>query len=141
MWEQVEETLIGADLGAELSPESSPAPRRTDVPPRPRCRLELLGLFATRQPPHAAKAARPSGRIIGRCQRHGQDRPSPSSPFASGRARRVLLARHAFRAAPSSSCAVGYRIDVPVVSQCRGADPRPSSDAMDDGRRAPTWSS
>nr|MCU0256713.1 signal recognition particle receptor subunit alpha [Vicinamibacterales bacterium] len=51
VWEQVEEVLIRADLGAELAIEVCDRARsRTDVAPGAALQLELLALFATREP-------------------------------------------------------------------------------------------
>ena len=50
-WEEVEEALISADLGAELAIEVCDRARaRTDVGPQKALQLELLDLFAERKP-------------------------------------------------------------------------------------------
>ena len=50
-WEEVEETLIAADLGADLTIEVVARARaRRDLPPDLALQTELIDLFATREP-------------------------------------------------------------------------------------------
>ena len=138
-WEQVEEALISADLGADLAIEVCDRARaRTDVPPQKALQLELLGLFAERE-------AKPWPRI-----------PGPGVPavilvvgvngtgkttsiaklafrFKSLGAKVLLAAADTFRAAASEQLSDwADQIDVPVVSHAAGADPSAVVfDAMD----------
>ena len=138
-WEEVEEVLISADLGADLAVEICDRARaRKDVGPQKALQLELLGLFAERQ-------ARPWPRI-----------PGPGIPavilvvgvngtgktttiaklawrFRSLGAKVLLAAADTFRAAAIEQISTwAQRIDVPVISHAAGADPSAVVfDAMD----------
>jgi fused signal recognition particle receptor len=138
-WEEVEEALISADLGAEIAIEVCDRARaRTDVGPQKALQLELLALFAER-------AAVPWPRI-----------PGPGVPavilvvgvngtgktttiaklayrFKSLGAKVLLAAADTFRAAAIEQLeAWAGRIDVPVIAHAAGADPSAVVfDAMD----------
>ena len=138
-WEQVEEALISADLGAELAVEVCDRARaRTDVPPQKALQLELLGLFATREatpwpriPGHGVPA------VILVVGVNGTGKTTTIAKlawrFKSLGATVLLAAADTFRAAAIEQLTEwAERIDVPVVSHAAGADPSAVVfDAMD----------
>lgn len=138
-WEQVEETLIGADLGAELTLEVvSRARARRDLPPELALRAELIGLFARREPvPWPRKPAPDVPAVVLVVGVNGTGKTTTIAKLAwrfSSRGARVLLAAgDTFRAAAIEQLTTwASRIDVPVVAHAAGADPSAVVyDAMD----------
>lgn len=138
-WEQVEETLIGADLGAELTLEVvSRARARRDLPPELALRAELIGLFARREPvPWPRKPAPDVPAVVLVVGVNGTGKTTTIAKLAwrfSSRGARVLLAAgDTFRAAAIEQLTTwASRIDVPVVAHAAGADPSAVAyDAMD----------
>lgn len=138
-WEQVEETLIGADLGAELTLEVvSRARARGDLPPELALRAELIGLFARREPvPWPRKPAPDVPAVVLVVGVNGTGKTTTIAKLAwrfSSRGARVLLAAgDTFRAAAIEQLTTwASRIDVPVVAHAAGADPSAVAyDAMD----------
>ncbi len=139
-WERVEEALIGADLGADLTMEVvGKARARRDLPPELALQAELIALFAPRDPtPWPRKPA--AGRARSRSWSWVSTAParppaSPSSRIASARrgARVLLAAGDTFRAAAIEQLQTwAKRIDVPVVAHAANADPSAVVwDAMD----------
>jgi fused signal recognition particle receptor len=138
-WEEVEEVLISADLGAELAIEVCDRARaRTDVGAQKALQLELLALFAQRQ-------AVPWPRIPGRgipavilvVGVNGTGKTTTIAKlayrFKSLGAKVLLAAADTFRAAAIEQLETwAGRIDVPVISHAAGADPSAVVfDAMD----------
>ena len=138
-WEEVEEALISADLGAEVAIEVCDRARaRTDVGSQKALQLELLNLFAERQ-------AVPWPRIPGRgipavilvVGVNGTGKTTTIAKlahrFKSRGAKVLLAAADTFRAAAIEQIETwAQRIDVPVVSHSAGADPSAVVfDAMD----------
>jgi fused signal recognition particle receptor len=138
-WESVEETLIGADLGAELTMEVvSRARSRRDLPPELALQAELLSLFATREPvPWPRKPAVDVPAVILVVGVNGTGKTTTIAKlayrFKSRGARVLLAAADTFRAAAIEQLTTwAGRIDVPVVAHKANADPSAVVwDAMD----------
>jgi fused signal recognition particle receptor len=138
-WEEVEEALISADLGAELAIEVCDRARaRTDVGPQKALQLELLGLFAERkQAPWPRIPGRGIPAVILVVGVNGTGKTTTIAKlayrFKSLGARVLLAAADTFRAAAIEQLETwAGRIEVPVVSHAAGADPSAVVfDAMD----------
>jgi fused signal recognition particle receptor len=129
-WEEVEEALISADLGAELAIEVCDRARaRTDVPPQKALQLELLALFATRQAvpwPRIPGPGIPAIILVVGVNGTGKTTTIAKLAwrFKSLGARVLLAAADTFRAAAIEQLSTwAGRIDVPVIAHAAGADP------------------
>lgn len=138
-WEQVEEALISADLGAELAIEVCDRARaRTDVGAQKALQLELLNLFAKRETaswPRIPGPGIPAVILVVGVNGTGKTTSIAKLAwrFKSLGARVLLAAGDTFRAAAIEQLTTwAERIDVPVVSHAAGADPSAVVfDAMD----------
>jgi fused signal recognition particle receptor len=139
VWEEVEETLIGADLGAELTMQVVARARaRRDVPPDLALQYELIDLFATREAtpwPRKPSAAVPAVVLVVGVNGTGKTTTIAklAHRFKTRGARVLLAAGDTFRAAAIEQLQTwARRIDVPVVAHAQGADPSAVVwDAMD----------
>ncbi len=129
-WEEVEEALISADLGAELAIEVCDRARaRRDVPPQKALQLELLHLFATREPrpwPRIPGPGIPAVILVVGVNGTGKTTSIAKLAyrFKSLGARVLLAAADTFRAAAIEQLTTwAQRIDVPVIAHAAGADP------------------
>jgi len=138
-WEGVEEALIGADLGADLTMEVvSKARARRDLPPELALQAELIALFAPRDPtPWPRKPAADVPAVVLVVGVNGTGKTTSIAKLAyrfHTRGAKVLLAAgDTFRAAAIEQLqAWAKRIDVPVVAHAANADPSAVVwDAMD----------
>lgn len=138
-WEAVEETLIGADLGAELALEVIGRARaRRDSPPDMALQAELVALFAPRDPtPWPRKPGPDVPAVILVVGVNGTGKTTTIAKLANrfrNRGARVLIAAgDTFRAAAIQQLQVwATRIDVPVIAHAQNADPSAVVwDAMD----------
>ncbi len=138
-WEEVEEALISADLGAELAIEVCDRARaRTEVGPQKALQLELLHLFAERKPvpwPRIPGAGIPAVILVVGVNGTGKTTTIAKLAyrFKSLGAKVLLAAADTFRAAAIEQISDwAERIDVPVISHAAGADPSAVVfDAMD----------
>ena len=138
-WEEVEEALISADLGAEIAIEVCDRARaRTDVGPQKALQLELLHLFAERKAvpwPRIPGPGIPAVILVVGVNGTGKTTTIAKLAyrFKSLGAKVLLAAADTFRAAAIEQIeAWAERIDVPVVSHAAGADPSAVVfDAMD----------
>jgi len=138
-WEEVEEALISADLGAELAIEVCDRARaRTDVGPQKALQLELLDLFAGRKTtpwPRIPGPGIPAVILVVGVNGTGKTTTIAklAHRFKSLGAKVLLAAADTFRAAAVEQIETwAERIDVPVVSHASGADPSAVVfDAMD----------
>ena len=138
-WEEVEEALISADLGAELAIEVCDRARaRTDAGPQKALQLELLALFAGRQAvpwPRIPGPGIPAVILVVGVNGTGKTTTIAklAHRFKSLGAKVLLAAADTFRAAAIEQITSwAERIDVPVVSHAAGADPSAVVfDAMD----------
>jgi fused signal recognition particle receptor len=138
-WEGVEETLIGADLGAELALEVvERARRRRDLPPDLALQAELIALFAPRDQtpwPRKPDAATPAVILVVGVNGTGKTTTIAklAHRFKTRGARVLLAAGDTFRAAAIQQLQTwAGRIDVPVVAHAQDADPAAVVwDAMD----------
>jgi fused signal recognition particle receptor len=129
-WEEVEETLIAADVGAQLAIELvGRAQRRRDVPPEAAVRDELSRLFALRDPaPWPRKPAPDVPAVVLVVGVNGTGKTTTIAKLAyrfSWLGAKVLLAAgDTFRAAAAEQLETwAGRIGVPVVAHKAGADP------------------
>ncbi len=138
-WEEVEEALIGADLGADLTMEVvGKARARRDLPPDLALQAELIALFAPRDPtPWPRKPSADVPAVILVVGVNGTGKTTSIAKLAyrfKTRGARVLLAAgDTFRAAAIEQLQTwAKRIDVPVVAHAANADPSAVVwDAMD----------
>jgi fused signal recognition particle receptor len=138
-WEEVEEALISADLGAELAVEVCDRARaRTDVGPQKALQLELLNLFAPRKAvpwPRIPGPGIPAVILVVGVNGTGKTTTIAKLAyrFKSLGARVLLAAADTFRAAAIEQITSwAERVDVPVISHAAGADPSAVVfDAMD----------
>ena len=138
-WEGVEEALIGADLGADLTIEVvTKARARRDLPPELALQAELIALFAPRDPtPWPRKPAADVPAVILVVGVNGTGKTTSIAKLAyrfHTRGAKVLLAAgDTFRAAAIDQLQTwAKRIDVPVVAHAANADPSAVVwDAMD----------
>jgi fused signal recognition particle receptor len=138
-WEEVEEALISADLGADIAIEVCDRARaRQDVGPQKALQLELLGLFAERKQvpwPRIPGPGIPAVILVVGVNGTGKTTTIAKLAyrFKSLGAKVLLAAADTFRAAAIEQIeAWAQRIDVPVVSHAAGADPSAVVfDAMD----------
>ena len=141
-WEQVEETLIGADLGAEVAigvvARARARVSRGESPPEMAVVRELIGLFAIREPvPWPRKPGPEVPAVVLVVGVNGTGKTTTIAKLAHrfhARGARVLLAAaDTFRAAAIDQLQIwARRIDVPVVAHAPGADPSAVVyDAMD----------
>jgi fused signal recognition particle receptor len=138
-WEGVEEALIGADLGADLTMEVVGRARaRRDLPPELALQAELIALFAPRDPtPWPRKPAADVPAVILVVGVNGTGKTTSIAKLAyrfHSRGAKVLLAAgDTFRAAAIEQLQTwAKRIDVPVVAHAANADPSAVIwDAMD----------
>ena len=138
-WEGVEEALIGADLGADLTMEVvSKARARRDLPPELALQAELIALFAPRDPtPWPRKPSADVPAVILVVGVNGTGKTTSIAKLAyrfHSRGAKVLLAAgDTFRAAAIEQLQTwAKRIDVPVVAHAANADPSAVVwDAMD----------
>jgi fused signal recognition particle receptor len=129
-WEEVEDALISADLGAELAIEVCDRARaRTDVGPQKALQLELLGLFAERSAtawPRIPGPGIPAVILVVGVNGTGKTTTIAKLAwrFTSRGARVLLAAADTFRAAAIEQLrSWAGRIDVPVIAHAAGADP------------------
>jgi len=129
-WEEVEATLIGADLGGELTlGVVSRARARRDVSPELALRYELIALFAQRDPvPWPRKPAPDVPAVILVVGVNGTGKTTTIAKLAyrfKTRGASVLLsAADTFRAAAIDQLQIwARRVDVPIVAHAPGADP------------------
>jgi fused signal recognition particle receptor len=138
-WEEVEEALISADLGADIAIEVCDRARaRTDIGPQKALQLELLHLFAERKQvpwPRIPGAGVPAVILVVGVNGTGKTTTIAKLAyrFKSLGAKVLLAAADTFRAAAIEQIETwAERIDVPVVSHAAGADPSAVVfDAMD----------
>ena len=138
-WEEVEETLIAADLGAELTMEVVARARaRRDLSSELSLQTELIGLLAPREPvPWPRRPSTTTPAVILVVGVNGTGKTTTIAKLAwryKSRGARVLLAAgDTFRAAAIEQLTVwAGRIDVPVIAHAQGADPAAVVwDAMD----------
>jgi fused signal recognition particle receptor len=138
-WEGVEEALIAADLGADLTMEVvGKARARRDLPPELALQAELIALFAPRDPtPWPRKPAPDVPAVVLVVGVNGTGKTTSIAKLAyrfRTRGARVLLAAgDTFRAAAIDQLQTwAKRIDVPVVAHAANADPSAVVwDAMD----------
>jgi len=138
-WEEVEEALISADLGAEIAIEVCDRARaRTDVGPQKALQLELLHLFAERKQvpwPRIPGPGVPAVILVVGVNGTGKTTTIAKLAyrFKSLGAKVLLAAADTFRAAAIEQIETwAERIDVPVISHAAGADPSAVVfDAMD----------
>ena len=138
-WEEVEEALISADLGAELAIEVCDRARaRTDVGPQKALQLELLHLFAERKQvpwPRIPGPGIPAVILVVGVNGTGKTTTIAKLAyrFKSLGAKVLLAAADTFRAAAIEQIETwAERIEVPVISHSAGADPSAVVfDAMD----------
>ena len=142
-WEEVEETLIGADLGARLAGEVVIAARRRSEAGSPEAavRSELRGLLLPRGPvvwqPSRPDPAEPSVILV--VGVNGTGKTTTIAKLAAratmAQERVLLAAADTFRAAAIEQLRVwADRIGVPVVAHAAGADPSAVVyDALDAG--------
>ena len=130
MWEEVEATLIGADLGAEVAlGVVARARARRDLTPELALRYELLALFARRDPiPWPRKPAPDVPAVVLVVGVNGTGKTTTIAKLAyrfKSRGATVLLsAADTFRAAAIDQLQIwARRIDVPMVAHKPGADP------------------
>ncbi len=130
MWEEVEATLIGADLGAEVALGVVERARaRRDLTPELALRYELLALFARRDPvPWPRKPAPDVPAVVLVVGVNGTGKTTTIAKLAyrfKSRGASVLLsAADTFRAAAIDQLQIwARRIDVPMVAHKPGADP------------------
>jgi fused signal recognition particle receptor len=128
-WERVEEALIAADLGADLSVEVvERARKRRDLPPELALQAELIGLFAPRDPTPWPRKPADAPAVILVVGVNGTGKTTTIAKLANRfrtRGARVLLAAgDTFRAAAIEQLQTwARRIDVPVVAHAANADP------------------
>ena len=129
-WEEVEEALISADLGAELAIEVCDRARaRADVPAQKALQLELLALFTTRQAvpwPRIPGPGIPAVILVVGVNGTGKTTTIAKLAwrFKSLGAKVLLAAADTFRAAAIEQLTTwAGRIDVPVIAHVAGADP------------------
>lgn len=138
-WEEVEEALISADLGAELAIEVCDRARaRSDVGPQKALQLELLGLFAERKAvpwPRIPGPGIPAVILVVGVNGTGKTTTIAklAHRFGSLGAKVLLAAADTFRAAAIEQLTTwAERIDVPLIAHAAGADPSAVVfDAMD----------
>jgi len=138
-WEEVEEALISADLGADLAIEVCDRARaRTDVGAQKALQLELLHLFAEREAvpwPRIPGPGIPAVILVVGVNGTGKTTTIAKLAyrFKSLGAKVLLAAADTFRAAAIEQISDwAERIDVPVISHAAGADPSAVVfDAMD----------
>jgi fused signal recognition particle receptor len=138
-WEQVEETLIAADLGAELTFQVVGRARaRRDLAPDMALQVELIDLFAPRDPtPWPRKPSTTTPAVILVVGVNGTGKTTTIAKLAYRYryygARVLLAAADTFRAAAIEQLGVwAQRIDVPIIAHAQGADPAAVVwDAMD----------
>jgi fused signal recognition particle receptor len=138
-WEEVEEALISADLGADVAIEVCDRARaRTDVGPQKALQLELLNLFAERKAvpwPRIPGPGIPAVILVVGVNGTGKTTTIAKLAyrFKSLGANVLLAAADTFRAAAIEQITEwADRIDVPVISHAAGADPSAVVfDAMD----------
>lgn len=137
-WDRVEEALIAADLGADLSVEVVDRARtRRDLPPELALQAELIGLFAPRDPTPWPRKPADAPAVILVVGVNGTGKTTTIAKLAyrfKTRGARVLLAAgDTFRAAAIEQLQTwAGRIDVPVVAHAANADPSAVVwDAMD----------
>jgi fused signal recognition particle receptor len=138
-WEEVEEALISADLGAELAVEVCDRARaRSDVGPQKALQLELLNLFAQRKAvpwPRIPGPGTPAVILVVGVNGTGKTTTIAKLAyrFKSLGAKVLLAAADTFRAAAIEQITTwAARIEVPVISHAAGADPSAVVfDAMD----------
>jgi fused signal recognition particle receptor len=129
-WEEVEATLIGADLGAELTfGVVKRARARREMPPELALRYEMVALFANREPvPWPRKPAAHVPAVVLVVGVNGTGKTTTIAKLAnrfSSRGAKVLLAAgDTFRAAAIDQLQIwAKRIGVPVIAHAPGADP------------------
>jgi fused signal recognition particle receptor len=141
-WEEVEETLIGADLGAQLASEVVAAARRRSEPTADAAvQAELRGLLVARPTvewmPPRPDPAQPAVILVVGVNGTGKTTTIAklAARFKAGGQRILLAAADTFRAAAIEQLDTwAGRLDVPVVAHAAGADPSAVVfDALDAG--------
>jgi fused signal recognition particle receptor len=130
-WDEVEETLIAADLGASLAARVvERSRRRRDVADAEAAVIaELLALYAPRDPtpwPRVPAAGVPAVVLVVGVNGTGKTTTIAklARRFSTRGAKVLLAAGDTFRAAAIEQLATwARRIDVPIVSHSPGADP------------------
>jgi len=129
-WEEVEEALIGADLGADLTLEVVERARaRRDLAPEMALQGELVGLFAPRDPvpwPRKPSATTPAVILVVGVNGTGKTTTIGKLAwrFRSRGARVLLAAGDTFRAAAIEQLGIwAERAGVPIIAHAAGADP------------------
>ena len=129
-WEEIEETLIAADLGAAVAGRVVEGARaRRDLDPETAVKNELVGLFAPRRStgwPNVPGNGTPAVVLVVGVNGTGKTTTvAKLAHFYAARGARVLLAAaDTFRAAAIEQLeAWAARADVPLVAHAAGADP------------------
>ncbi|MFN8622598.1 MAG: signal recognition particle-docking protein FtsY [Chloroflexota bacterium] len=138
-WEEVEETLIAADLGADLTFQVvARARQRRDLTPDMALQTELINLFAVREPvPWPRKPSATTPAVILVVGVNGTGKTTTIAKLAYRYhyygAKVLLAAADTFRAAAIEQLSVwAHRIDVPIIAHAQNADPAAVVyDAMD----------
>jgi len=129
-WEEIEEALIAADLGAALAARVVEGARsRRDLDPESAVKNELIGLFAPRQTtgwPRIPGAGTPAVVLVIGVNGTGKTTTVAKlgHRFARRGAKVLLAAADTFRAAAIEQLeAWAKRADLPLVAHAAGADP------------------
>jgi fused signal recognition particle receptor len=130
-WEEVEEALIAADVGATLAAKVVERARaRRDQPgPQAAVEAELLALFAPRDPapwPRIPAPGVPAVVLVVGVNGTGKTTTVAKlgNRFATRGAKVILAAADTFRAAATEQLeAWGQRTGLPVIAHAHGADP------------------
>jgi fused signal recognition particle receptor len=129
-WEQLEEALIAADLGADLAARVVEGARsRRDLEPETAVKNELVGLFTPRQTtgwPHVPGGGTPAVVLVIGVNGTGKTTTAAKlgHRFATRGAKVLLAAADTFRAAAIEQLeAWAKRADLPLVAHAAGADP------------------
>lgn len=129
-WEEIEETLIAADMGAALAAQVVGGARgRPDLDPEIAIKNQLVALFATRRTtgwPHVPGNGTPAVVLVVGVNGTGKTTTVAKLAhlFAKRGAKVLLAAADTFRAAAIEQLEMwAKRIDIPVVAHAAGADP------------------
>ena len=130
-WEEVEEALIAADVGATLAAKvvERARARRDEPGPQAAVEAELLALFAPRDPtpwPRVPAPGVPAVVLVVGVNGTGKTTTVAKlgNRFATRGAKVILAAADTFRAAATEQLETwGQRTGLPVIAHAHGADP------------------